>query len=166
MDCGVSSSSEEKLRSFQISRPARGLSVRRDSVSPMHLIERMFLAGGVALRVIIYRTGQKAEALWRSLTNRRSVRASIPRRADPPRTDVKRPLVRGSLHAACAIDRLRRREAANTRPRGVRSTAAPRPSTTAIRMSPTPRFLSSFIGPQTRLSILRRRGSSKPGKRR
>ena len=58
-------------------------------------------------------------------TNRRSVRASIPRRAGPPRTDVKRPLVRGSLHAACAIDRLRRREAASTRPKGVRSAAAP-----------------------------------------
>jgi hypothetical protein len=43
----------------------------------------------------------------------------------PPRTDVKRPLVRGSLHAACAIDRLQRREAANTRPRGVRSAATP-----------------------------------------
>jgi hypothetical protein len=33
---------------------------------------------------------------------------------DPPRTDVKRLPVRGSLHAACAIDRLQRREAANT----------------------------------------------------
>jgi hypothetical protein len=53
-------------------------------------------------------------------------RASIPRRADHPRTDVKRLLVRGgSLHAACATDRLRRREAANTRPRRVRSAAAP-----------------------------------------
>src|SRR5271166_6254733 len=45
--------------------------------------------------------------------------------ADPPRTDAKQPLVRGSLHAACAIDRLRRREAANTRPTGARSAAAP-----------------------------------------
>ena len=44
---------------------------------------------------------------------------------NPIRTDVKRPLVRGSLHAACAIDRLRRREAANIRPRGERSAAAP-----------------------------------------
>jgi hypothetical protein len=43
----------------------------------------------------------------------------------PPRTDVKRLLVRGSRHAACAIDRLRRRAAANTRPRGVRSAQAP-----------------------------------------
>ena len=42
-----------------------------------------------------------------------------------PTNNVKRPLVRGSLHAACAIDRLRRREAANTRPRGARSAAAP-----------------------------------------
>src|SRR5580658_9315328 len=58
-------------------------------------------------------------------TSRRSARASIPRRAGHPRTDVKRPLVRGSLHAACAIDRLRRREAASTRPKGVRSAAAP-----------------------------------------
>src|SRR5271166_5372035 len=58
-------------------------------------------------------------------TNRRSVRASIPRPAGHPRTDAKRPLVRGSLHAACAIDRLRRREAANIRPRGERSAAAP-----------------------------------------
>ncbi len=45
--------------------------------------------------------------------------------AGHPRTDVKRPLVRGSLHAACAIDRLRRREAANIRPRAERSAAAP-----------------------------------------
>src|ERR1700680_2645094 len=59
-------------------------------------------------------------------TNRRSVRPSTPRRAGPPRTDVKRPLVRGSLHAACAIDRLRRREVARTRPKGARSAAAPR----------------------------------------
>ena len=31
---------------------------------------------------------------------------------------AKRPLGRGSLHAACAIDRLRRREAASARPKG------------------------------------------------
>ena len=65
--------------------------------------------------------------------------------AHPPQTDVKRPLVRGSLHAACAIDRLRRREAANTRPRGrvrcsslemvvfARPSARQRPRSTAPR---------------------------------
>jgi hypothetical protein len=58
-------------------------------------------------------------------TTRRSARASIPRPADHARKYVNRSLVRGSLHAACAIDRLRRREAVNTRPRGVRSAAAP-----------------------------------------
>ena len=58
-------------------------------------------------------------------TNRRSVRASTPRPADHARTSVSRSLVRGSLHAAWAIDRLRRREAANTRPRGARFVAAP-----------------------------------------
>src|SRR5580704_10998562 len=69
--------------------------------------------------------GLAAAVRSRISTNRRSVRASIPRRAGHRRTDVKRPLVRGSLHAACAIDRLRRREAASTRPKGVRSAAAP-----------------------------------------
>ena len=58
-------------------------------------------------------------------TNRRSVRTSIPRRADPPRRDVRRLLVRGSRHGACAIDRLRRRKVGNTRPRGVRFAVAP-----------------------------------------
>src|SRR6202044_1761141 len=66
-----------------------------------------------------------AAVRFRISTSRRSARASIPRRADSRRTDVKRPLVRGSLHAACAIDRLRPREAANIRPRAARSAAAP-----------------------------------------
>src|SRR3984957_20456580 len=69
--------------------------------------------------------GPAAAVRSRISTSRRSAQASIPRRADPRRTDVKRPLVRGSLHAACAIDRLRPREAANIRPRAARSAAAP-----------------------------------------
>ena len=52
-------------------------------------------------------------------------RASILRRGDHEQSRAGPPLVGGSLHAACAVDRLRRREAANTHPRGVRSAAAP-----------------------------------------
>ena len=95
-------------------------------------------------------------------TNRRSARASTPRPADHARTSVNRSLVRGSLPAACAIDRLRRREAANTRPRGVRSAAAPWrwwfspdralgqwPRSTAPR--PAKRHLVSFVLRQMRI---------------
>src|SRR6516165_3634841 len=61
------------------------------------------LCGAIDEGVDLSRSRSPAAAVrCRISTNRRSVRASIPRRADHPRTDVKRPLVRGSLHAACA----------------------------------------------------------------
>src|SRR5271165_5034159 len=56
--------------------------------------------------------------------SREPVRANLVLAADA-RKYVNRSLVRGALHAACAIDRLRRREAANTRRWGVRSAARP-----------------------------------------
>src|SRR5271166_3516459 len=51
---------------------------------------------------------------WRNIAKRRLFDIV------PPDATRNRSLVRGSLRAACATDRLRRREAGNTRPRGVR----------------------------------------------